>query len=132
MQRALELRKVGFVFPSLASSRLVKVTVLHKKAAELEVLLPCRSIFGQIQPHISIVGVFGTQKNTHLLNFSSCCTVVIMVLVSCGLHSGVMIYVGPHLKCYGLLMNPDLTVLVPSSDELVYVFHLSPFSFGHL
>lgn len=44
MQNALELRKVGFAFSSLASSHLLTVTVLHKQAAELEVLLLCRSI----------------------------------------------------------------------------------------
>ena len=56
------LRKVGFVFPSLVSSRLVTITALHKQAVELEVLLLCRSMFGQIQLHISAGGVFGTQK----------------------------------------------------------------------
>lgn len=90
MRSVLELRKVGFVFSSLASSCLVTVILLHKQGAELEVPLLCRSVFGHIQLHISAVGAFGTQENTCLLNLSSCCTMVIMALVSCESHSGIM------------------------------------------
>jgi len=56
---------------------------------------------------------------------------VVMVLVSCGSLSGAVMYVGSHLKSYGQLMNPDPMVLVPSSDVLVCVLYLAPFSFDH-